>query len=149
MEGKWDLSCLYSGFDDPKFAADLASLSQDIEALSQLLQADLPAGEKLERILHAQEAFVQKASDIGEMCQLTLAVDAGNLQAQQNFGRFIRLMNAAELVSSRLVSFVGGLDDLESLIASSEKLRAVAFALREMKDQCTHLIDPAVEPWIL
>lgn len=149
MEGNWDLSCLYQGFDDPKFVSDLATLPEDIQAIEALLKAELPAAQKLEQVLEAMEAMGQKASDVGCMCQLTLAVDAGNTQAQQAFGRFMRVMNAASLVGSALTRFVGGLEDLEQVIASSEKLQAVAFALREEKEHYQHLIDPKVEPWIL
>ena len=149
MEGSWDLSCLYSGFDDPKFAADMASLPEDIRRMGELLKADCGPVEKLEAVLEAREEFMQKASDLGEFCQLTMAVDAGNRQAQQSLGRFMRIINEAQLVGSELTRYVAGLEDLEAVIASSEKLRAVAFALREMKEQGSHLIDPKVEPWIL
>ena len=44
---------------------------------------------------------------------------------------------------------MGGIENLEDVIAASEKLQAVAFALREMKKDADHTIPAEIEPWML
>ena len=49
MNDRWDLSYLYSGFDDENFKNDLASLAGEAEKLTETLRnEDLPAAQLLE-----------------------------------------------------------------------------------------------------
>lgn len=149
MEGAWDLSYLYKGFDDPKFAADMASLPGRLDALEALLKGDMEPKERLERLLDAMEEFSVVIGELGEYAGLTLAVDADNTAAQQADDKLSPLYNRLSLINAAVTRYVGQLEDLDAVIAQSEKLQAVAFALREMRDSCKHLIPEAVQPWIL
>ncbi len=147
--GNWDLSFLYESFDDPRFAADLAAVPGAIEALSALLRGDMDDRARLEQLMDAEEALSALMDRLGSFVYLTLAVDADNTAAMQYAGKLDVLGNQLSLVSSAITRFVGSIGDLEAVIASSEKLTQVAFVLREMKQECSHLIPEAIEPWIL
>ena len=149
MNGNWDLSCLYRGFDDPKFIADLAALPEQIRALGALLEGEADPRERLEKIFDASEALSCRMHDVGSFIYLTLSVDSGNVQAMQSMGKLEPLDNEAALVDSAITRYIGSLENLEEIIASSEKLQAIAFAIREKKESCRHLMPEQVEPWIL
>ena len=72
-QGKWDLSFLYESFDDPRFAADLASLPEDIAALKALVEADGEPKAKLEAIKVAQEALLAKEDRLMGYCALCIS----------------------------------------------------------------------------
>lgn len=39
MKYTWDLDCIYRGFDDPAFAADLAELEKAVAQMTMLAEA--------------------------------------------------------------------------------------------------------------
>ena len=119
MEGTWDLSWLYESFDDPRFKEDMAQIPVKTKELAALLEGELPATERLERICDAQEAMTKKVMDLFSFIQLTLAVDQSHVQAMQALGRMEPMMNELSLVQSAVTRYIGGLDDLEAVIAPS------------------------------
>lgn len=149
MNGNWDLSFLYQSFDDPKFASDMATLPGAIANVEALLHANMADLEKLEALLNATEALQATMHSLGNYAAMTLSVDAENTAAMQAMGKLDVLSNQYALVRSAITRYVGSLEHLEQLIAASEKLQRVAFALREMKEECAHLIPEEIEPWIL
>ncbi|MBR4080802.1 MAG: M3 family oligoendopeptidase [Clostridia bacterium] len=148
-QGTWDLSFLYESFDDPRFAQDLKTLPEDIAALRNLLDCQCEPRQHLEHMIGDLEAVYAKAEHLMSYCMLTLSVDATNADAAMYMGRIEVMLNDLSLFTSGLTRFVGGLDNLEEIIAASDKLQGVAFALREMQKEFDHLIPAEIEPWVL
>ena len=149
MKNTWDLSFLYKGFEDEAFLADLARLPEAIAEQKTILDAELPVQEKLEKLMDADEALSCLMDRLFNFCGLTLATDASNGTAQQYEDKLSVIANDASLVGSAITRFVGTIDNLEEIIAASEKLQKVAFALREMKQSAIHTIPAEIEPWML
>ena len=149
MNNTWDLSFLYKGFEDEAYQADLAKWPELIAQQKALLDSDLPTLEKLEKLMDASEAMSALVDRLYGFTSLTLATDASNAAAQLYEDKLSLIANDASLVDSAVTRFVGGIDNLEELIAASGKLQAVAFALREMKDAAAHVIPAEIEPWML
>ena len=149
MKNTWDLSFLYKGFEDEAFLADLARLPEAIAEQKAILEAELPVQEKLEKLMDADEALSCLMDRLFNFSGLTLATDASNGTAQQFEDKLSVIANDASLVGSAITRFVGSIDNLEEIIAASEKLQAVAFVLREMKQSAIHTIPAEIEPWML
>lgn len=149
MKNTWDLSFLYKGFEDEAFLADLARLPDAIAEQKAALESELPVHEKLEKLMDLDEALSALMDRLFNFCGLTLATDAGNGTAQQYEDKLSVIANDASLVGSAITRFVGSIDNLEDIIAASEKLQKVAFALREMKQSAVHTIPAEIEPWML
>jgi len=149
MKNTWDLSFLYKGFEDEAYLADLAKWPEMIAAQKALLDSDLPVQEKLEQLMDSSEAMSALVDRLYGFTSLTLSTDANNGTAQQYEDKLALIANDASLVGSAITRFVGSIDNLEEIIAASEKLQAVAFALREMKQSAAHVIPAEIEPWML
>ena len=149
MKNTWDLSFLYKGFEDEAFLADLARLPEAIAEQKTILDSELPVQEKLEKLMDADEALSCLMDRLFNFAGLTLATDANNGTAQQYEDKLSVIANDASLVGSAITRFVGSIDNLEEIIAASEKLQKVAFALREMKQSAIHTIPAEIEPWML
>lgn len=149
MNDRWDLSFLYAGFDDPRFQADLAAVPGMVKEVRALLDADMDELTRLEKLTDATEAISAKLDDLGGFCGLTLSVDANNAKAAKYDDKLNMIYNELDLMDSAIMRHVGALDNLEELIAASEKLKAVAFSLRESAQQAKHLIPAEIEPWML
>ena len=148
-QGRWDLSFFYTGFDDPRLAADFAALPGMMDELEKLLKADLPDGEKLEKLLDASEAIAVVSDRAGSFCFLNNAVDAGNTDALRYMDQLMTLNTRLGPLMSAISRYAGSLEGLDELIEGSEKLRGVAFALREMREKVKHLIPEQLEKWVL
>nr|MBR4280194.1 M3 family oligoendopeptidase [Clostridia bacterium] len=149
MEHTWDLSFLYKSFDDPAFQSDLARLPEAIKEEKAILESEMPVQEKLEKLMDASEALSALFSRLFSYAGLTLATDAGNGTAQQYEDKISVILNDASLLDSAITRFVGGIDNLDEVIAASEKLQVFAFILREMKQSAIHTIPAEIEPWML
>lgn len=148
MDWTWDLSFLYKDFNDPKLQGDLEALPQMIAEWKAVAEGDLPPRERLEKLVDMSDAVSAVANRVGCFCGMTLAVDATHVEAAKYSDKLDVISNDMQLTYSAIVRYVGGLDNLEEVIASSDKLTAVAFALREMAQQAHHLIPSQVEPWL-
>ncbi|MCR4707245.1 MAG: M3 family oligoendopeptidase [Clostridiales bacterium] len=150
MTDRWDLSYLYKGFDDEAFLRDLSSLPEEAKGLSALVADEtLSPKERLLSAVEKSEALSRKADALSNYIQCTLAVDAENAAANAAEDRLMAAWTEVSLASSAMIRLIAGILDLEAVIAGSETLKNVAFALREMREEAKHLIDEKVEPWIL
>ena len=148
--GRWDLSYLYRDFDDEKFQADLAFLKEEAAKGMELLKkpfADRTA--VLEQAVRLTEMLSAKVEALQDYIECTLAVDAANEKAGAAMDRLMASNTDLDLFVSALSRFVAETENLEQVIASSEILRSVSFALLEMKEKADHLIPSEIEPWIL
>lgn len=147
----WDLSKLYSGFDDPKLIADAGAAFEQVASIRAMiakLPGDAPA-ENLAAVVRAMQSAAGLQIKVSEFAYLTLAVDANCEPARAFYSRVIDLNAEWAQLNSALSRYLGGADDLEAQIESNSLLAEHAFMLRELKKDATHVIDPAVEPAVL
>lgn len=147
MDWTWDLTVLYRDLDDPKIKTDFDALKALCEQGAKCLEGDPKTA--LENAMDTMEEIERLTSSLGSFASLTLATDATNEKAQQLMDQVMVFSVQLNLLSSALVRFIGGVDDLEKLIAESEKLQKVDFFLRRSKEEAAHLMDPAIEEWML
>ena len=130
MAWDWDLSYLYQSFDDPAFTADLARLPELKAAMEQAVHAELAPREKLEGLVEADDALSAVLDRLSSFCQLTMSVDATNETAAQYLDKILLAYNDFSLLESAFIRYVGALNALDEIIASSAKLgEEVAFCL--------------------
>lgn len=149
MAWDWDLSYLYKGFDDPAFADDLARLPGLTDAMKQAVEATLAPKEKLEALVSADDTLSAVLDRLASFCQLTMSVDATNEKAAQYMDKILLVYNDFSLLESAFSRYVGALDNLDEVIASSPKLNEIGFALRWMARMSRHMMSEAIEPWML
>ena len=149
MKNTWDLTFLYSGFEDEAFLADLAKWPEMIAEMKALLAADMDDLTKLEQLVETDERMTNLARKVRSYVSYTLATQANHGVAQQYADKLSLIGNQARLLGSAFTRYVGAIANLEELITKSPKLQAVAFALRQMAQQAQHSIPAEIEPWLL
>ncbi|MBQ8654548.1 MAG: M3 family oligoendopeptidase [Clostridia bacterium] len=149
MEWTWDLSYLYSSFEDEAFKADMAAVPGKIAVLNELLAADMDDLTRLEKLVDAQEELSAHLEKLGHLVWMTQAVDATNPTAALYSDKLDMMFTELSMASSAITRYVGSLDNLDELIEKSGKLQQVAFVLREEKDNVKHTIPAEIEPWML
>ena len=147
---RWDLSYLYSGFDDEAFRADLSSLTGEAGKIQAILEdPSLDPAARLEKLAEANEQLNAKVDRLANFIQCTQAVDATNEQANTAMDQLMVAFTALQLAGSATARCVAETENLDEVIEASDILRPCGFGLREMKEKAAHLIPPEIEPWIL
>lgn len=149
MNTTWDLSFLYESFEDERFLADMKRWPEMIEEEKALLAADMDDRTKLEKIFQHEAVMNALMERLTSFTSLTLTVDANNGTAQQYEDKLSLIGTEATLAYSAIKRYIGQLDNLEELIAGSEYLQTIAFALRELKADAAHTLPAEIEPWML
>lgn len=153
MDGTWDLSLLYSGFDDENIEKDIAVLNaltdreEAIYKKEYASDAELTAAlEEAADINEEKDALIEK---LGSFASLTLATDATNADAQKLMDRIEMMGVRLSMVYSEGTRLIGHIDDPDKLIASSEKLSRIGFALKKRAEEAAHTPDANVQEWLL
>ena len=149
MQPNWDLSVFYQGFSDPALREDINTIQTMTAQGHTLLQADLPPARKLEAIVAHLERLSDKLSRTFLFCQLTLAVETDNQDAFRTLEELSALSVDTQVLQSACTRYIGSVEGLESVIASSSKLTQNAFALRESKREAEHMLPENLEKWML
>lgn len=153
MDYTWDLSVLYRDFDDPKIESDFSSLKEKCAALQALcreaVQQRPDARTTLEALCDGVEEIHALMDPLTSFASLTLATEATHDRAQQLMDRLETFSVELSLLSSDITRYIGSLPDVEALIQKSDKLKAVDFYLRKNREEAVHLMDPAIEKWML
>lgn len=147
----WDLSKLYTGFDDPKLHSDTALCFEKIAAARAAIAAlpgDAPT-ENLAGVVSLLSEIQDLQILIGNYTALTLSVDVNNEAALGFYGRVEEMYIESAQAFSALSRYLGSVDDLDALIGDNKLLKAHAFMLKESKKSASHVIDPALEPTVL
>ena len=124
MNWTWDLSVLYRDFSDENIQQDFQALKTLTEETASLLHGD--AKEALEKCADAFEEISRLSGKLFNFASLVLSCDAENEEAQMLMDQLMRFSVQISLLNSAYVRFLGKIENLEEIIASSEKLQKIA-----------------------
>ena len=148
----WDLSKLYSSFDAPEFAADMAAVKDKAAAMAKQIAA-LEHGEgeakALVAVIEEMKTLEALLSTAGSFIFLTLAADANNETARAWEEKLMLLFIDVRQLYSALSTFMGGIEDVDALCAAEPVLAEHKYMLELSKREAAHVIDPALEPTVL
>jgi len=145
----WDLSVIYDGFQSPAFQNDLSSLQTHMNKLEKTLAEGGTPLALLEKAMGQLTGLYEAFGKLGAYAYLTWATDAVNEEALAYIDQLMAKEVDMQQLLSDLGRYLGTLDHLDDVIAQSPLLTEHGFVLREMKENATHLMDKAIESWIL
>ena len=146
----WDLTKMYSGFDDAKLAADFAqaqALNQELAALLQEKPADV--GALLVQAVRTAQKRSEKMALVGEFIFLNLATNAKNEQALAWMDKLMRAQVEMQQTSSAFTRYVSKVEGLDARIAREPLLKEHEYMLKTMVKDAAHVMDPAIEGPVL
>ena len=146
---KWDLTKLYSDFDDPQFAADINTLQEMAASMLERARAFDGTAAQLADIIRDAEKMTILDMKTGSFAYLTVAAEASNTRALAAMDRLHPISNIVSQFYSALSAKLGEIKDIETLIAADALLTTHAWFIRRLKAQAEHVIDPALEPVVL
>ncbi len=141
----WNLSPFYTGFDSPEFLKDFEQLESHVKAFEKWLPSpEHPADTITDYLL--QEETVQLLRDrLIQYCELSYTGNTSHPQAQKYLLRLEDLGSLTTAPETAFVSFIGGLSNLDAVIAGNPLLEAHTFFLHELKKRAVYMLSPEEE----
>ena len=140
MNERWDLDPIYTGFDAPEFAADLAAAKEYTERLAAFA-AGLPRQDRkeaLEEALGLEERFTQLLQKVATYAELRQSANTRDNEAMSAFGRVLALDAEAAAPLAAIRQWIGGLEDLEELEQASPLLEEYRYLLGRIHKNRVH-----------
>ena len=145
----WDLSVFYKGFDDPQIREDINTIKSMLTGVEEMMNKEETAKDKLEAIIAFEEKSGTLLNRIMMFGHLTLAADNTNKDALRLMDEMGMLMVDVKLADSRFGRYVGSIENLDEVIASSEVLQKNDFYLREEAEHARHMVPAEMEKSLL
>jgi len=131
-EGRWNLSVLYSGFDDPKYEQDILALCAEIDALRALAEGDDVACELIMKYIAISEKITAYAADLMAYANLSYSQNTRDTRAASAVGRVMGIISRISAPDARIKAMIARTEDIDSVIASSPKLSEHEYLIRSI-----------------
>lgn len=147
MNKEWDLSPLYTGFDDAKFVQDFDDLRAAVAEYQELpaKQDSMEAGAYLHYALELEEKVTDIGRRMGSYASLRSSTNTQDAEAVSAMAKIQKLLSDCSAASASMQSYVGKLESLEELIAADPYLQEYAYLLRMQKLDAKYTLDDKVE----
>jgi len=142
MNDTWNLSCIYSGFEDPAFSADLDALrtaAADFNAFARTLPESEPL-EGLKQGILWEEKITQLAMKLASYAQLRQSTNTRDSEAGSRLGQIMQLLSTTAGAEAAWKQWAAEVDGLEALAQSDDVLKEYAFFFHNLKKSSTHLL---------
>ena len=147
MDGKWSLDALYSGYDDPQYAADMRRadvLSEQINAFANTLK-ERSAWENLLAVLPLLEQEAELYDKLFSFCMLKQSANTADAQSASYIGRLNQKISSTAKAKTVINQYIAGIEELDTLIAEEPLLSEYAYYLRCIREDAKYLLNDAVE----
>ena len=147
MKGTWDLSILYTGFDDPEFQRDEACLDEAIEKLSALAERSETAEPKdlLKEYIDVSEAIAEYANKLIIFCNLRYSANTKDDEAASRLGRLMGAYSRTAAPYARLSKTIASYGDLDSIIDESARLGEHRYLLTNIRRDNAYMLSDGEE----
>jgi len=147
MNGLWDLSILYTGFDDPAFQADLAALDESVASFSRFAteHTSYSDADMIKRYLTLSEEQSTLASKLFIYANLRYSGNTGDVEAASILGQLMAKMSATAAPDTVLKSRIASVANLDALIDSDPALAEFQFLLTGIQKDAKYLLSDKEE----
>ena len=147
MNERWDLSILYDGFDDGRYASDLAALSAAAEELTALGEraGSLDGTALCREYISVSERISDLSSRLAIYANLLACADTSDFAATSNMGRVMSILSATAAPTARIQRFIAALDGLDEFISSDPMLSEHRYLLENIKRDSKYLLSDGEE----
>lgn len=142
MNAVWNLSTIYTGFDDPRFEEDLKASEAkiaDYAAFAEQLAVLRPL-DGLKNGIALEEEISCLVGKLGLYCTLRQSADTRDTEAVSQLGRLMGICSAVAAPEAAFHEWAAGLPDLMELIEQDEVLRQYRFLFSKMQDSSRYLL---------
>lgn len=149
MSLNWSLKELYETFEGENFQNDLKELerllSECVVWTNENTQNHENESIKLEEHIHRQEEIGLLVDRLGGFASLTISVDSKNQEALKYEDIISRKLNVLAETDAKFSKWMSDIENLDSVIASSERFGEYRFYLKEIVEKSSHTLSEKEE----
>ncbi len=149
MSLNWSLKELYESFESENFKQDLSECVKYIESFSDWVNN---VTENYDNVVSKLEDYINKISyqeklfsKLFAFCELTLSVETSNKAALKNLESLEQKASSLAQGESKIKSWIGKIDNLNSIVEQSSLLKEHSFYLMEIKQNNKYLLSDKEE----
>ena len=147
MYNEWSLEAFYKGIDDPAFSADIAKLEKtvaDYKTAIACLSYDNPA-KTLREIIDLKELMAVTSRKLMGYMSLRRSTNSSDTEVSVPQTKLSMLMASTAKENVMFEKYVGGIEDIDAVIADDEVLREYKFYFSEIKASVAHNLSDEAE----
>lgn len=147
MYNEWSLDALYKGIDDPALEGDMARLEALIGEYKEAVNAldAAKAAETIRRVVLLREEMAVLTRRLGGYFSLRRSTNSADTEGAAYTTRIQTLATGAAREAVVFQQFVGGIDNIDEVIAGDDVLGAYQFYFHEMQDEVKHTMSDEAE----
>jgi pepF/M3 family oligoendopeptidase len=142
MNGVWDLSILYTGFDDENFSSDMQSLRESLDGIISLSERaeNMRSEDVVSEYISVYERVNELASKLIIYSNLRNSANTKDAEATSNMGRLMSMLSLIAAPSAKLSKLIASYEDLDGIIAANPSLREYSYYLGNIKRDSKYLL---------
>ena len=147
MNAQWDLTILYNGFDDPKFAADMAEFDKavaDTVAFAEEAKALAPT-ELLLRRIELETSITALAEKLFIYANLRYSANTSDNEAQGTMGVLMGKLSAIAAPVAAVNKLIANIENIEEIIEQNDVLKEHSYYILNIVKNSKHLLSDAEE----
>ena len=147
MNAQWDLTILYNGFDDPKFAADMAEFDKavaDTVAFAEEAKALAPT-ELLLRRIELETSITALAEKLFIYANLRYSANTSDNEAQGTMGVLMGKLSAIAAPVAAVNKLIANIQNIEEIIEQNDVLKEHSYYILNIVKNSKHLLSDAEE----
>lgn len=147
MNSEWSLDILYKGYDDPKFAADMAKLDECIALINALPEklSELDAKEVLLHYINASEELNNTVMDLFSFASLRSSANTRDSESQSVIGRLMNKLSTTTRADTVIKKFIAEIENLDELIESDPLIKEYEYMLHCIREDNKHMLSDQCE----
>lgn len=149
MNQRWRLDALYTSFDAPEYKRDVERLDKEIEKIQKWTVENFVdtqnASAKLEQYIMMMNEFYHLYTRLASFTHLTLSTEAKNEVALKYEDIFDQKATALTKPEVTFTKWLGKLEAIDEIIASSEYLKKHEFYIKEKANENKYLLSDEEE----
>ena len=143
MNAFWNLTTIYTGFDDPCFDADMTALKEKVGAMADLsvkLETVAPI-DGLRQGIELQEQVQCLVMKLAEYAQLRQSANTRDSEAGSMMGRIMAIYSGFAAPGAAFESWAAKLPDLMELVSQDDFLKDYTYLFSNIQDSSRHLLE--------
>jgi pepF/M3 family oligoendopeptidase len=142
LQGTWDLTVLYDGFDDPKLTADVEKLKKLIEEAGKIaaIRKELTHRDLLHRYIDTAEKTASLLEKLFGYTYLVYATDTSNDRAMALMGKLRAMSASIAPFDTAAQHEIAAMEDLDALVGSDAALKGYSYFISRIKEDNKYLL---------
>ena len=143
MNAFWNLTTIYTGFDDPCFDADMTALKEKVGAMAELAGslATIAPIDGLRQGIELQEQVQSLVMKLAEYAQLRQSANTRDNEAGSMMGRIMAIYSGFAAPGAAFESWAAKLPDLMELVSQDAFLKDYTYLFSNIQDSSRHLLE--------